>query len=113
MCPICGKEFKERKKYEKITCSEECRQEYIEKHKDEINQKRSDSLKRSFSLKSKEEIKKEHDKARETCLKRYGKENFSQTEEGRKISSETLKKYKQIRDEKYKNEVLIPKYKSI
>lgn len=113
VCPICGKEFKERKKYEKITCSEECRREYIEKHKDEINQKRSDSLKRSFSLKSKEEIKKEHDKARETCLKRYGKTNFSQTEKGRKISSETLKKYKHIRDEKYKNEVLIPKYKSI
>ena len=112
-CLICSKEFKVRKKHKKNTCSEECRKKYIEEHKEDINKKRSDSLKRSFSLKTKEEINKEHEKARETCIKKYGKENFSQTEEGKRISSETLKKNKKIWDEKYKNEILIPKYKNI
>ena len=113
ICPICNTEFKVRKKYKKITCSEKCRKEYVEMHKEEINKKRSNSLKHSFSLKTKDEIKIEHDKARQTCLERYGKENYAQTENGRKISSENMKKMKHVWDEKYKNEVLIPKYKEI
>ena len=95
------------KKYKKITCSEKCRKEYVEMHKEEINKKRSNSLKHSFSLKTKDEIKIEHDKARQTCLERYGKENYAQTENGRKISSENMKKMKHVWDEKYKNEVIL------
>ena len=113
VCPVCGKKFKIRKKYDKITCSEECRKIYCEEHKEEINQKRSNSLKKTFLKKNKEEIKSEREKAKKTCLERYGVENFSKTEEGRKLSSENMKKNKHIWDEKYKNDFLIPKYKEI
>lgn len=113
ICPICGKEFKIRKKYEKITCSEECRKKYIEIHKDEINAKRSDSLKKTNALKSKEDFDKEHEKAKKTCLERYGVENFSQTKEARQFLSQKMKKQKREWDEKNFKEVLIPKYKQI
>ena len=113
VCPICGKEFKERKKYERITCSPECRAIYVEIHKEEINKKRSESLKKTFSNKSKEEIRLAIEKARKTSMERYGKPNFAQTEEGRKISSEVMKKFKKEWDKKYTKDVLIPKYMQI
>jgi very-short-patch-repair endonuclease len=113
ICPICGCVFKERKKYSKITCSEECRKKYVEIHKDEINLKRSKSLKESFKKKTSEQIKLEHEKAKETNLLRYGETHFSKTKQGREMCSRNMKLLKSELDEKYKNEVLIPKYKQI
>lgn len=113
ICPICNCEFKVRKKYEKITCSEECRKKYVELHKDEINLKRSNSLKESFKKKTPEQIKLEHEKARQTNLLRYGETSFSKTKQGREICSRNMKLTKRDFDEKYKNEFLIPKYKQI
>lgn len=112
-CPVCGNIFKERKKYNKICCSEECRKKYCEIHKDEINQKRSKSLKDSFKKKTLEQIKAEHEKAKQTNLLRYGETSFSKTEKGRKIASMNMKRNKKDFDEKYRIEVLIPKYKKI
>ena len=113
VCPVCRNEFKVRKKNKKITCSEECRLEYYKLHKDEIKEKKNKSLQKTLLKKDKKDIENSRKKAKETCLKRYGKENFSQTIEGRKISSENMKHNKHIWDEKYKNEVLIPKYRKI
>ena len=113
ICPICHKEFKIRKKTKNITCSEECRLKYCKEHKEEINNKKSKTLKLTFSKKTKEEKRISREKAKETCLKRYGVDSFSKTEVGREISSKNMKQYKRIRDEKYKNEVLIPKYEKI
>ena len=113
ICPVCGNSFKVRKKHKKICCSEECRLKYVEIYKEEINKKKSESIRKTFSKKTSEEKKIERDKARKTCLERYGKENFSQTDEGRKLCSENMKHNKKIWDEKYKNEVLIPKYRQI
>ena len=112
-CPICGKKFKVRKKVEKITCSEECRKKYVEIHKEEINLKKSIALKETNSKKTKEQKHQEVLKAKATCLKRYGKESYSQTEEGRKKISETMKKHKKIWDIEYTKNALIPKYTKI
>ena len=112
-CPICGKTFKERKKYKKICCSEECRKQYIKIHKNEINEKRSKKLKETFSKKTKEDYEIAYEKQKKTCLNKYGVENFSKTKEGRKISSESMKKMRKEQSEKIKNDILIPKYKKI
>lgn len=116
-CPICGKEFKIRKKYEKVCCSEECRLKYVEIHKDEINKKRIESLKNTISNQTTEERvainTRSTEKRRKTSLERYGKENYSQLEETRKMLSEKMKKQKKEWDEKIVKEVLIPKYRKI
>ena len=112
-CPICGAEFEVRKKQEKITCSEECRRKYVELHKDEINEKRSKSLKETNSQKSYEEKQEEINRGKETCLQKYGVDSFSKTEVARKFLSEKMKRQKKEWDEKYFNDVLIPKYKEI
>ena len=112
-CPICGKIFKVRKKCKKINCSEECRKQYYEIHKEEINKKKSLSLKESYKKKTPEQIKKEHEKAKQTSLLRYGETSFSKTEKGRKISSMNMKKFKKDFDKKYREEILIPKYTEI
>lgn len=112
-CPICGKEFKVRKKVEKITCSEECRLKYIELHKDEIEARRAESLKNAFAKKTKEERELRNKKVKDTCLRRYGKENFSQTEEGRKMLSDKMRAQKKEWDKSYTEDVLIPKYRDI
>jgi len=67
-CPICHRVFYARKKYNKITCSKECYDEYVKIHKEEINKKRREACIKSYHMKSDEQIKKEHDKARKTCL---------------------------------------------
>ena len=113
ICPICGNEFTVRKKYEKITCSEECRKKYVEMHKDEINTKRSQSLRETNSKKPIEVKRTELAKARATCLKRYGVDMYSKTQEARQKSSEKMKKQKKVWDENYKESVLIPKYREI
>jgi len=113
ICPICGKEFKIRKKYEKITCSEECRKKYVEIHKDEINAKKSQSLRETNSKKPIEVKRAELAKARATCLKRYGVDMYSKTQESRQKSSEIMKKVKKKKDEEYRENVLIPKYREI
>ena len=112
-CPICGKKFKIRKKYEKITCSPECRREYVELHKDEIKAKQSEALRKAFAKKTKEEKDLMIERARATSIARYGKPNFAQTEEGRRMSSEVMKKYKRLWDKENVEKKLIPKYKQI
>ena len=113
ICPICGKPFTVRKKVSKICCSEECRKKYVELHKDEINKKRSDSLKKTNSKKTKEDFANEREKRLKTMISKYGCEYFSQTDAGRKLASMNMKKMKSDYDKKYVDEVLIPKYKEI
>lgn len=113
ICPICGKSFTVRKKVSKICCSEECRKKYVEIHKDEINEKRSNSLKIANSKKTKEDFAKERAKRLQTMLDRYGCEYYSQTEDGRKLASMNMKKTKLDYDKKYIENTLIPKYHEI
>ena len=113
ICPICGKEFTVRKKYKKITCSNECRKIYVQEHKEEINKKKSESLRKTNLKKTKEEKKAEIEKAKKTCLERYGVENFSQTKEARLFLSQKMKRQKKEWDEKRLEEEIIPKYKQI
>lgn len=112
-CPICGKIFKVRKKVEKITCSTECLKQYCLIHKDEIGKKISEKIKKTFSLMTREQKIQSREKARETCIKKYGVDSFSKTEKGRKIASENMKKYRKETNIKLINEVLIPKYRKI
>jgi very-short-patch-repair endonuclease len=113
VCPICGKEFYARKKYEKITCSEECYNKYVELHKDEISQKKRIASYNAFHSKTKDEIAAEHEKARQTCLKRYGVPSAQQTEKYReKMREIQLSKDWSERSKKL-NESLIPKYRAI
>lgn len=113
-CPICGGEFYVRKKYEKITCSEECYKKYVELHKEEINEKRSKSLKKTFSSMS-DERKREIQRNREkTFLANHGTTKPNQSEEYReRMSKIQSSRDWSFRSEKYKNEVLIPKYREI
>ena len=113
ICPVCGRAFEVRKKYKKICCSEECRKIYIQEHKEEINKKKSVSIKRTLTQKTEEDWKGATEKAKKTCLAKYGVDNFSKTEEGRKLCSMNMKATKKERDERYKQEILIPKYKEI
>ena len=113
VCPICGKTFEVRKKYKKICCSAECREKYIKEHKDETNRKRSVSVKKAFEKKTKKDWDISVEKARKTCLAKYGEDNFSKTKLGREICSRNMKTNKKDFDEKYRKEVLIPKYKEI
>ena len=113
-CPICGEQFYIRKKYEKITCSEKCYKEYVKIHKDEINEKRSTSLKNTFSKMSsekKQEIQKNREK---TFLQKYGTTKPNQSIEYKEKMSELFKSIDwSQRSEKIKNEQLIPKYSEI
>lgn len=90
-CPICGRHFYARKKYRKMTCSEECYAEYVRRNKDEINRKRSESLKRTNLLKPKEKKQQELLKARKTCLDKYGVDMYQKTAEYRSTMSERFK----------------------
>ena len=90
-CPICGCHFYARKKYKKITCSDECYSEYVKRHKEEINAKRSESLKRTNFLKPKEKKQQELLKARKTCLDKYGVDMYQKTAEYRSTMSERFK----------------------
>lgn len=90
-CPICGCHFYARKKYKKITCSEKCHDTYIEQHKDEINRKRSESLIKTNSFKTKEQKQEELQKARKTCLAKYGVDMYQKTEEYRDKMSKIFK----------------------
>ena len=91
VCPMCGKVFYARIKYKKINCSEECQRLYIEEHKDEINKSKSKKLSEIYHSKTKEEIKKEHEKGRKTSLERYGYEKPQQSLEYRQMMSEKMK----------------------
>ena len=110
VCPICGSIFNVRKKVEKITCSPDCLKEYCLLHKEEIGKKISKKVKKAFAAMPQELKNKSREKARNTCLERYGVDNFSKTKIGRELSSKSMKKYRKIADDKYKNEILIPKY---
>lgn len=90
-CPICGRHFYARKKYNKITCSDECYKEYCLQHKEEINKKRSESLIKTNASKTIEQKRAELAKARKTCLERYGVDMFHKTDEYRKKMSEKFK----------------------
>ena len=113
VCPICNTVFYARKKYEKITCSSECYKKYVEINKDEINKKRSASLKLSNSKKSIEEKRNELAKARKTCIERYGVDMYQKTDEYRKYMSERFKEKDWSNRSKLINEKLLPKYKTI
>ena len=113
ICPICGKKFKIRKKYEKITCSEECRLKYVELHRDEIIGRMVEKNKLAYQNKTEEERKQIYKKVKETCLKRYGVDSFMKTTKGREQASKTMSKFKKEWDKKYTDEVLIPKYRQI
>ena len=113
-CPICGEQFYIRKKYEKITCSEKCYKEYVQIHKDEINEKRSVSLKNTFSKMSsdkKQEIQRNREK---TFLQKYGTIQPNQSKEYKEKMSKLFKSIDwSQRSAKIKNEQLIPKYSEI
>lgn len=113
ICPICGRKFCARKGYKKITCSEKCYNKYVTNNKDKINKKRRASCYKSFHSKTKEQISVEHEKARKTCMERYGVEMYQKTEEySRKMSEMFANKDWSKRTEKVKK-ALIPKYKEI
>ena len=112
-CPICGKKFFARKSYKKITCSEACYNEYVAINKENINKKKSESCKKAYHSKSKEEINKEHEKAKATCLERYGVDMYQKTPEYRKAMSDMFKAKDWAERNKKITESLIPKYKEI
>ena len=113
VCPVCGKTFEVRKKYKKICCSKECREEYVKVHKEEINKKRSEGVKRAFRERTKDDWERSVEKAKKTCLAKYGEDNFSKTEAGRQLCSRNMKVTKKDLDERYRRETLIPKYRAI
>ena len=113
ICPICNTVFYARKKYKKITCSDECYKKYIEEHKEEINEKRRKSSLNAFLNKSKKQIRLEQEKAKETCLKRYGVDKYQKTEEYKKKQSELLKNKDWTVRNKKNNEKLKDKYNNI
>ena len=113
VCPICGKNFYARKKYEKITCSEECYDKYVALHKNEIREKQRIKSYKIFHSKTKEEIAAEHEKARQTSLKKYGVDRPQQTSEYRFKMSQIMSSKDWSERSKKSNESLIPKYKDI
>ena len=112
-CPICGREFYVRKRYKRIVCSDECHERYILLFDKEINKKRSESLARTNSKKSKETKQLELAKARKTCLERYGYEKPQQSPEYREKMSKLFKEKDWSERTRKNNEKLIPKYKKI
>lgn len=113
VCPICNTIFYARKKYNKLTCSEECYKEYISIHKEEINLKRSKSLKETNSKKSIDDKRKELEKARKTCLDRYGVDMYQKTDAYKEKMSKLYKEKDWSFRSKSINESLFPKYKEI
>lgn len=113
ICPICGKSFHVRKKYEKITCSEECRRKYYEIHKDEIEEKKTSKLKETYQHKTEDELNEIKFRMQETCLKKYGVKHYSQTEKYKTLASENMKKIRKQTSIQQLNDVVIPKYKEI
>ena len=85
----------------------------MQEHKEEINKKKSISIRKTQAQKTEEDWKAATEKAKKTCLAKYGVDNFSKTEEGRKLCSMNMKTTKKEHDERYKQETLIPKYKEI
>lgn len=113
-CPICKKFFYIRKKYKKITCSENCYKTYIQIHKEEINNKRSKSLKETYSKKSDKDKKIALEKYKVTCIEKYGVSSYAKTKEYKElirlnkpdyshrnaiINNKMYEKYKAICDE--------------
>lgn len=114
LCPICKKQFRVRKKYEKITCSENCYKIYVQIHKNEINEKRSNSLKKTFQKMSSEHKKEIQAKREKTFLEKYGTNKPNQLPEYKeKMSKLFSKKDWGERSENIKNKILIPKYSEI
>lgn len=114
ICPICKKHFRIRKKYEKITCSEDCYKIYVQTHKDEINEKRSKSLKETFQKMTDERKKEIQENRNKTFLEKYGTTTPNQSPEYKeKMSKLFNKKDWSERSEKIKNNILIPKYSKI
>lgn len=114
ICPICKKQFYVRKKYEKITCSEECYKEYIQIHHEEINEKRSKTLKNTFSKMTPEQKEKIKKNKAKTFLEKYGTAKPNQSKEYKEKMSQLFKSIDwSQRSEKIKNEYLIPKYAKI
>ena len=113
ICPICGCVFYARKKYNKITCSNECYNEYVKLHKEEINKKRSESLKKTNSKKTIEEKRAELAKARKTCIERYGVDMYTKTREFKEMLSKKFREKDWSGRNKLINEKLRPKYEAI
>ena len=113
ICPICGRVFYARIKYNKITCSNECYNEYVKLHKEEINKKRSESLKKTNSKKTIEEKRIELAKARKTCIERYGVDMYTKTKEFKEMISKKFREKDWSGRSKLINEKLLPKYKTI
>lgn len=112
-CPICCRDFYVRKRYKRIVCSDECHKKYKELYYSDINKRRSESCRKAYESKSKQEIDKEHEKAKQTCLERYGYEHAQQSPEYRRKQSEIFKKKDWSERSKRLNQQLIPKYKEI
>ena len=76
-CKICGKPlpYKKQEKQYKQTCSNDCFKQYMKS--DEYSEKQ-----KSISKQSQKKIK-------QTCLEKYGKENFSKTEKFKQKYKET------------------------
>lgn len=114
VCPICGEKFYIRKKREKITCSETCYKTYVSLHKEEINEKKSKSLKETFAKKTKQEKQIIQQNREKTFFQKYGTTKPNQSSEYREKMSKLLKKKDwSQRSENIKNNILIPKYKEI
>lgn len=112
-CPICGRIFYARKKYSKITCSKECYDKYVELHRDDIREKQRIASYNAYHSKTKEQIDNEHNKARQTCLKKYGIDMYQKTDEYRTKMSKMFKEKDWSERSKKINEALFPKYQQI
>ena len=110
VCPICSTIFYVRKKYNKKTCSNECYSEYILKYKDDINKKRSETLKKTNIRKTLDEKRIELEKARKTCLEKYGVDMYQKTDEYKSKMYKMFKEKDWSERSKKKNDALIPKY---
>lgn len=113
VCPICGRHFLARKKYEKITCSEECLKAYVELHKDEIKAKQSKRLKEANAKKPIEVKQAELAKARKTCLEKYGVDMRQKTPEYRAMMSKMFKEKDWSHRNSIIREKMIKKYTEI
>jgi len=89
-CEICEKNFETVESRVRRFCSEECRREYFKT--EECNRKRIESHKKSMREKHGKDFYFQTDefkeKAKQTKIERYGKENYVNYEKGRKTKEE-------------------------
>lgn len=111
-CPVCGLEFYARKKYAKITCSDQCQHIYNSEFSD-INAKRSLKLLEYNKNKDKSIKKEEILKAKQTCLRKYGVDNYNKSHEGKEKLSKILKNRDWSGRNEKNRQLLVEKYTKI